>query len=209
MITRNAPSNLNRRYQIGSSLIELMISSLIGLIVLGVVGSVFMTLQKNTKEKSLELNLLQGLNITLAVMKEDIQRAGYDGGNGTSLKLSGASETITVSGGASVGFVYFREGSEDNKDYRNIKYEKRGSRLFICENGVVSQAQILAYDGVDFCRSLFDEEIFRVTKFDVSTRMITNGGNSSTVTDVKLGLRTIDGGLSEVAKFSIKQRNWQ
>ncbi|ELB2784224.1 pilus assembly protein PilW, partial [Vibrio alginolyticus] len=104
MITVSA----NKRYQIGSSLIELMISSLIGLIVLSVVGSIFLSLQKTAKEKSLELNLLQSLNITLSVMKEDIQRAGYDGGHGMSLKLSGALETITISGASSIGFVYFR-----------------------------------------------------------------------------------------------------
>ncbi len=59
MITLNA----SRRYQIGSSLIELMISSLIGLMVLGIIGSIFISIQQTAKEKSLELNLLQGLNI--------------------------------------------------------------------------------------------------------------------------------------------------
>ncbi len=51
----------------------------------------------------------------MQVMKEDIQRAGYDGSNGYSIKLSGASNTIQVSGGVAVGFVYFRQGSSDNK----------------------------------------------------------------------------------------------
>ena len=205
MITVSA----NKRYQIGSSLIELMISSLIGLIVLSVVGSIFLSLQKTAKEKSLELNLLQGLNITLSVMKEDIQRAGYDGGNGSSLKLSGATGTIMLSGASSVGFVYFKEDSVANEDYRNIKYEKRDTRFFICEKGVVSQTQILSFDGIDFCRSLFDDDIFQVTQFTVSSETVTNGGNVSSVTNVKLGLQTIDGVFSEVAEFSIKQRNWQ
>ncbi|EGR3109393.1 pilus assembly protein PilW [Vibrio parahaemolyticus] len=205
MITLNA----SRRYQIGSSLIELMISSLIGLMVLGIIGSIFISIQQTAKEKSLELNLLQGLNITLAVMKEDIQRAGYDGGHGMSLKLFGASETITVSGASSIGFVYFRDDSPLNKNYRNIKYEKRDSKLVICENGVVSQAQILSFDGVDFCRSLFDEDIFQVTNFTVNSKVVTNGTNISAVTDVTLALQTVDGVINQVAEFSIKQRNWQ
>ena len=98
--------NVSKRYQGGSSLIELMISSLIGLILLGVIGSVFLSLQKTARDKSLELHLLQGINLTFAMMKEDIQRAGYDGSNGYSIKLSGATDTIQVSGGVAVGFVY-------------------------------------------------------------------------------------------------------
>lgn len=199
----------SKRAQRGSSLIELMISSLIGLILLGVVGSVFLSLQKTAREKSLELRLLQGLDITLMVMKEDIQRAGYDGGNGNSLKLSGATDTITVSGGTQVGFVYFKEGSEDSKDYRNIRYEMSGNLLRICETGVVSQAQILTIGSIGNCESLFDENIFQVTQFTVSSGMVTNGSRKNAVTDVSLGLQTVDGELSKVAGFSIKQRNWQ
>ena len=75
MITQS----VSKRYQRGGSLIELMISSLIGLVLLGVIGSVFISLQKTAREKNLELHLLQGLNVTLMLMKEDIQRAGYDG----------------------------------------------------------------------------------------------------------------------------------
>ncbi len=199
----------SKRAQRGSSLIELMISSLIGLILLGVIGSVFLSLQKTAREKSIELRLLQGLDITLMVMKEDIQRAGYDGGNGKSLKLSGATDTITVSGGTQVGFVYFKEGSEDSKDYRNIRYEKSGNLLRICESGVVSQAQILTIGSIGNCESLFDENIFQVTQFTVSSGVVTNGTRKNAVTDVSLGLQTVDGELSKVAEFSIKQRNWQ
>lgn len=194
-----------RKSQLGGSLIELMISSLIGLILLGVIGSVFMSLQKTASEKSIELRLLQGLNITLMVMKEDIQRAGYDGGNGKSLKLSGAAATITVSGGSSVGFVYFKEGD----GYQNIKYLQDGSKLKFCTDPVVSQAQIKAFDGVGNCSSLFDENIFQVTQFTVSSGTVTNGSRKNAVTDVSLGLQTVDGELSKVAGFSIKQRNWQ
>ncbi len=203
--------SVSKRTQRGSSLIELMISSLIGLILLGVIGSVFLSLQKTAREKSIELRLLQGLDITLMVMKEDIQRAGYDGGNGNSLKLSGATNTITVSGGTHVGFVYFKEGSKDNKDYRNIIYEKNGSQLKICETGVVSQAEILTFDSVvsGSCDSLFDENVFQVTQFTVSSGTLTNGTRKSAVTNVSLGLQTVDGELSKVAEFSIKQRNWQ
>jgi len=205
MITRNA----SYYYQRGGSLIELMIASLIGLVLLGVIGSVFITLQKTAREKNLELHLLQGLNVTSMMMKGDIQRAGYDGGNGHSLKLSGALSTIAVSGASSIGFVYFREGSRNNNNYRNIKYEKDGYKLVICETGVASQDQLLTIDSVGNCESLFDENIIQVTHFLVSASSVTNGSKLSGITDVSLGLQTKDGTLNKVASFSVKQRNWQ
>lgn len=201
MITQS----VSKRYQRGGSLIELMISSLIGLVLLGVIGSVFISLQKTAREKNLELHLLQGLNVTLMLMKEDIQRAGYDGGNGNSLKLSGATNTITVSGGASVGFVYLKEG----RGYQNIKYIRDGNQLKFCSNPVASQADIKSFAGIDFCRSLFDEDILQVTQFSISSASVKNGTKVSGITDVSLGLQTVDGELSKVAEFSIKQRNWQ
>ncbi|TOO17610.1 pilus assembly protein PilW, partial [Vibrio parahaemolyticus] len=68
--------------------------------------------------------------------------------------------------------------------------------------------QILSFDGVDFCRSLFDEDIFQVTNFTVNSKVVTNGTNISAVTDVTLALQTVDGVINQVAEFSIKQRNW-
>ncbi|CAM3052814.1 PilW family protein [Vibrio mytili] len=200
MITQSA----NYRYQRGSSLIEFMIASLIGLILLGVIGSVFISLQKTARQKNLELHLLQGLNVTLMVMKDDIQRAGYDGGNGHSLKLSGATDTVTISG-AAIGFVYFKEGD----GYQNIKYQQDGNKLEFCSNPVVSQAQIKTFGGINSCSPLFDENIIQVTQFSVSSSALTNGSKSTSVTDVSLRLQTVDGALNTVAAFSIKQRNWQ
>jgi len=101
--------------QQGTSLIELMVASVIGVFAISIIGSVFITGQRIAKDKGIELLLLQNLTSTMQVMKEDIQRAGYDGSNGYSIKLSGASNTIQVSGGVAVGFVYFREGSNGTK----------------------------------------------------------------------------------------------
>lgn len=51
MITQS----VSKRYQRGGSLIELMISSLIGLVLLGVIGSVFISLQKTAREKKFRI----------------------------------------------------------------------------------------------------------------------------------------------------------
>ena len=70
--------------QQGTSLIELMVASVIGVFAISIIGSVFITGQRIATDKGIELLLLQNLTSTLQVMKEDIQRAGYDGSNGLS-----------------------------------------------------------------------------------------------------------------------------
>ncbi|KFK49317.1 PilW family protein, partial [Vibrio vulnificus] len=57
-----------RKHQRGSSLVELMISAMLGVILIGIVGSLFLSLQKSAKDKSLHLNLMQSLDITLSVI---------------------------------------------------------------------------------------------------------------------------------------------
>ena len=111
--------------QRGTLLIELMVASVIGIFAISIMGSVFITGQRIAKDKGIELLLLQNLTSTMQVMKEDIQRAGYDGSNGYSIKLSGATDTIQVSGGVAVGFIYFREGASASKDHRNPHPKKR------------------------------------------------------------------------------------
>lgn len=199
-----------RRYsQLGSSLVEMMVGSLLGIVILGVISSVFLSFQRAAKEKSLELHLQQQLSIALVTLKEDIQRAGYDGGKGFSLKLSGADETIQVSGGTSIGLAYFREGSRENKDFRSIKYMLSGKKLLACEKGVVSKAQVVALSDISPCASLFDEDLIEVSHFSMSSAKITDGAIESAVTSIKVSLQTADGAYSETGETSFKQRNWQ
>ncbi|RZR11219.1 pilus assembly protein PilW [Vibrio vulnificus] len=198
-----------RKHQRGSSLVELMISAMLGVILIGIVGSLFLSLQKSAKDKSLHLNLMQSLDITLSVIKEDIQRAGYDGGLGSSLKLSGAAGTVSVSGASSIGFVYFKDGSFENKDYRNIKYRRDGDRLLVCEEGVLTSSQIKGLSDIGSCKTLLDDGILKVNQFSVSSAVVANTQASSKVTTIILGLSTLDGSLSETSTTVVKQSNWQ
>ena len=74
----------------GSTLIEMLVASTLGVIVIGTIGSVFVTNQRLSSEKSLELLLSQNLFSATQMMKEEIWRAGYDSDSGQSVKLSGA-----------------------------------------------------------------------------------------------------------------------
>lgn len=195
--------------QQGTSLVELMVASVIGIFAISIIGSVFITGQRIAKDKGIELLLLQNLTSTMQVMKEDIQRAGYDGSNGYSMKLSGASNTIQMSGGVAVGFVYFREGSSDNKNHRNIVYQKNGTKLQICEKGTTVSEAIPTFEQVTGCYSLFDDTIMDVDEFNITSRVLEQNSIKSTLTDISITASIPTVAVTKSVSVSIKQRNWQ
>lgn len=206
---RVKPTVVTRSKQQGISLVELMVASVIGIFAISIIGSVFITGQRIAKDKGIELLLLQNLTSTMQVMKEDIQRAGYDGSNGYSIKLSGASNTIQVSGGVAVGFVYFREGSSDNKNHRNIVYQKNGTKLQICEKGTTVSEAIPTFEQVTGCYSLFDETIMDIDEFNITSRVLEQNSIKSTLTDISITASIPTAAVSKSVSVSIKQRNWQ
>ncbi|WP_086775475.1 PilW family protein [Vibrio coralliirubri] len=195
--------------QQGTSLIELMVASVIGIFAISIIGSVFITGQRIAKDKGIELLLLQNLTSTMQVMKEDIQRAGYDGSNGYSIKLSGATDTIQVSGGVAVGFVYFREGSSASKDHRHIVYRKNGTRLQICEKGTLVSEDLLSFNEVTGCYSLFDDSLIEVDAFSVDAHLLEQNSIKTTLTDISITASIPTAGVSKSVSVSVKQRNWQ
>lgn len=145
----------------------------------------------------------------MQVMKEDIQRAGYDGSNGYSIKLSGATDTIQVSGGVAVGFVYFREGSSASKDHRHIVYRKNGTRLQICEKGTLVGEDLLSFNEVTGCYSLFDDSLIEVDAFSVDAHLLEQNSIKTTLTDISITASIPTAGVSKSVSVSVKQRNWQ
>ncbi|MFA0552664.1 PilW family protein [Vibrio lentus] len=197
--------------QQGTSLIELMVASVIGVFAISIIGSVFITGQRIAKDKGIELLLLQNLTSTMQVMKEDIQRAGYDGSNGYSIKLSGASHTIQVSSGVAVGFVYFRDDLATEK-YRNIVYIKDGAELNICDAGKERVEELMTFNEVtdQRCYSLFDENIIDVDEFNITSQVLLEQNSiKSTLTNISITASIPTAGVSKSVSVSIKQRNWQ
>ena len=208
-IMRVKPIMVAPSKQRGTSLIELMVASVIGIFAISIIGSVFITGQRIAKDKGIELLLLQNLTSTMQVMKEDIQRAGYDGSNGYSIKLSGATGTIQVSGGVAVGFVYFREGSSASKDHRHIVYRKNGTRLQICEKGTLVGEDLLSFNEVTGCYSLFDDSLIEVDAFSVDAHLLEQNSIKTTLTDINITASIPTAGVTKSVSVSVKQRNWQ
>lgn len=65
--------------QIGFTLIELMVGMTVGLIVIAVVGSIFLSILRNSSDTIHSLTLNQDMRAVMALLVSDIRRAGYWG----------------------------------------------------------------------------------------------------------------------------------
>lgn len=208
-LVRYSMMNYSSYDQKGASLVELMVASMLGVIAIAIVGGVFISGQKVAKEKSLQLLLLQNLTSTMQVFKDDLLRAGFDNNNGQSLKLSGAVNTLQVDGSAVIGFVYFRAGSNNHQDIRNIVYRKKGDKLQLCEKGTTEAQGVMALSDINSCYSLLDDKVIKVEEFVVTPSNLSKGTIQSAIVDVKITASIPNVGISESIHMKIKQRNWQ
>ncbi|CDT81224.1 Putative Tfp pilus assembly protein PilW [Vibrio coralliirubri] len=202
----------------GSTLVEMMVASAIGVIVIGTIGSVFVTNQRLSSEKSLELLLSQNLFATSQMMKEEIWRAGYDADSGQSVKLSGAANTIyTFQSSAHesyVGFAYLQNSA--SSAYRNIVYQFKENKLNYCQG---ESTKLLAINEKPFsnvsgevtmtCQSLFFERQIQVDDFSLSIGELTNSYATSQKVDMVLEASLVNADVSQRVVTSVVQRNWQ
>ncbi|MDK9759634.1 prepilin-type N-terminal cleavage/methylation domain-containing protein, partial [Vibrio sp. D173a] len=201
-----------RRFQ-GSTLVEMLVASAIGVIVIGTIGSVFVTNQRLSSEKSLELLLSQNLFSTTQMMKEEIWRAGYDADSGQSVKLSGAANTIyTFQSSASesyLGFVY-RQNSASSA-YRNIVYQFKDNKLNYCqeESPYITDINQISSPGMGTmtCESLFFNKQIEVDDFSVSVSELSNSQVTSQRVDIVLEASLVNADVSQRVESSVVQRN--
>ncbi len=114
--------------QKGASLVEFMIASSLGLIALAIVGSLYISGQKVAMERSKELMLLQNTGSVLAMLRNDIQRAGFNESGSDSVKISGATDTIytlDTPGMGLIAYAYQVGTSGAAPLYKSVVYEQR------------------------------------------------------------------------------------
>ncbi|HDM8234377.1 TPA: pilus assembly protein PilW [Vibrio campbellii] len=205
--------------QKGASLVEFMIASSLGLISLAIVGSLYISGQKVAMERSKELMLLQNTASVLQMMKSDIQRAGFDGSDGNSVKISGASNTLyTISGADSglIAYVYNVGVSGATSLYKNVVYEQRDGTpesLFVCEKKqatIWDINDVVNLSGTGTCNTLFDKKAIHVNRFDLVSEVLENTDAKSALITVTLGTELKDAtNIRTEQSFTVKQRNWQ
>ncbi|MGO2510039.1 MAG: PilW family protein [Vibrio hibernica] len=204
------------KYQKGVSLVEMLIASTIGILAIIAVGSIFISGQKLATDRSMRLLVLQNMNDAMRYMKEDMQRAGYNGNNGSSLILSGASDVITVTS-SSIAYAYL---SNNNK----IVYTKFtgeplvssappvGGILQMCIEPDVSAAN----PTVPTCArnySLMDDSRVVLNEISFAEIALGNSVSSAYITiTMKAALANapnMNDNYEQTMTTKIKQRNWK
>lgn len=205
--------------QKGASLVEFMIASSLGLVSLAIVGSLYIGGQKVAMERSKELMLLQNTASVLQMLRSDMQRAGFDGNGGNSVKISGASNTIYTindSDRGLVAYAYHVGVSGAASLYKNVVYEQRSitpESLFVCERkqtSVWDVSEVIALSGTGSCNTLFDKKTIHVHRFDLVSEVLENTDAKSALITVTLGTELKDAtNIRTEQSFTVKQRNWQ
>ncbi|MEZ9622935.1 PilW family protein [Vibrio sp. 10N.222.55.A3] len=193
-----------KRQQFGATLVELMISSILGIVVIGSVGSVFISGQNIASERSKELLLLQQVSGTLQYFKEDIQRAGYDGGTGMSLKLSGATNTLYISPDSKiVAFAYAHQS-----EIRNVAFVFDSGLVKVCDSpSSIVKTVSAATSG---CSSIFEPNQIRVIDFNVNQSSVEAQGVSSGMATITISAELVgDTSVNYSSSVIVKNRNWR
>lgn len=194
---------LNSAKQQGNTLIEFMIAALLGIIALGIVGAVFLSNQKAAAQRSKEIMLLQQMSSVMQQMKEDIQRAGFDGIDSNSMMLSGSSNVFYQQPNK-IGYVYRNTASAAS----NTVYQLNNHMLEYCQKDSTSPLSVVS--AASACFDLFDPKQIKVTQFDIGRTVLLGSSIESAFISISMAAElTNDPTISHVISLQVQQRNWQ
>ncbi|UKA28686.1 PilW family protein [Photobacterium damselae] len=191
----------------GFSLIELLIASSVGIIAIGVVGTVFLSGYQAANKRSLELLLQQDVNDAFRLIKEDVLRAGYVSSGASSLKLSGASNVVYVnSDNNCLAYAYH---SPDGRRYNEVMYNEQDRKLVYRS----IDDEITALNACSLSRErsyslIYDKQI-TVNQFDIENTPISSASATSQLLTIKLAAKIKSSAVSTTKSIQIKTRNWQ
>ncbi|HCH5604000.1 TPA: pilus assembly protein PilW [Vibrio parahaemolyticus] len=205
--------------QKGASLVEFMIASVLGLISLATVGSIYVSGQRVIMERSKELMLLQNSESVVQMLKSDMQRAGFDGNDGHSIKISGSANTIYTLDDVDRGLIayaYYIGVSGSAPLYKNVAYEQRVNTpesLFVCEKKQITiwdVNDVVNLAGTGSCNTLFDKKVIHVNRFDLASELLESTDAKSALVTITLGTELKDAtDIRTQQSFTTMQRNWQ
>ncbi|MGF1723143.1 PilW family protein [Photobacterium nomapromontoriensis] len=204
---KNVTKSLTK--QCGFSLIELLIASAMGIVLLTLVGSVFLSGQTFALERSKQLMLAQDLNDAIRLIKTDAQRAGYNSNNSGSLVLSGALSTLHVADNR-LSYIY----EDENNKWRIVEYRVSGASttLQMCEDikdkGSIP-IPVSASCGPGTVSSLIDPTYFSLSDFTLTPTQLVTSSATSTLLNISITASLANSGYSKTVSTTIKARNWK
>lgn len=209
MVIKLAPTK-RLKSQLGVFLIELLIASSLGVITLLAVGSVFISIQKISTERTKRLFVIQNINQALRSIKSNVQRAGFNGQLGQSYVISGASTVITTTP-SSLTFGYRVNPDSTAASYTQIIFTQDDNQLDYCQLPDAETQTVTPCTGA-FYRidrgpfSLFDDAKLRVDAFKVQ-KFSSESAQNLTFIEVSLSLSFIDGSYPQTMKAQILVKN--
>ncbi|HIF9539032.1 TPA: PilW family protein [Photobacterium damselae] len=208
MIIKNAIKNN------GFSLIELLIASSIGLIAIGVVGSVFLSGYKSASQRSLELLLHQDVNDALSLIKQDILRSGYQSGASSSYIVSGATGIITLSPSISNATCITYAYHDGVKQYYRSFYLNQvdGSskgKVQVLKLYSTTSSGVNILNACDNGQSVLDQNQIEVKEFSIVEQSLSSASATSKLLTIKLAAKIKSSAVSTTKSIQIKTRNWQ
>ncbi|MGR5267340.1 PilW family protein [Vibrio astriarenae] len=205
--------------QRGVGLIELMIASVIGIVALMAIGSLYINVQKVAAERYKQLTLIQNTASVVQMFSSDLQRAGYDGNNGYSLRISGATDTLYTLNGVDHGLVAYayQVGTSGALPlYKNVVYQQRSgasNSLFVCEKKrttIMDVHEVVNLAGTRLCFNLFDSKVIELSDFEVKSERVEGPKARTALVDIEVVTHLTDQPSIESRQaLTIKQRNWQ
>ena len=192
----------------GFSLIELLIASSVGLIAIGIVGSVFLSGYQAANKRSLELLLQQDVNDAFRLIKEDTLRAGFNYNEGKSLRLfkdNGVSyaDNIIYTTNNCIAYTYM--DSDDIQKY-NVFYLKDS---MIKYKSVSASKTTNVICDVSNANSLLYEKQITVSDFKIEHKEISSASATSQLIKITLAAHLKhDDSVSTAKSIQIKARNW-
>jgi len=210
MVTRNVS---NRRRNFGSSLVEFMVAAMLGGFALVMVGGIYISVQKSAAEKSKQLLLMQNINSALQQLKEDVQRAGFNGDLANSAKYSDVVDVVHIDSTATLfGYVY-KVVSATSYEYRHVvyRYDNSSAKLSLCEknHSEIITFSVASTSGVmGNCFSIFDPHQIAVNDFTLNKYALINSVESAFI-QIRLSASLVDKpSVAHQVEVNIKQRNW-
>ncbi|EKO3589887.1 pilus assembly protein PilW [Vibrio metschnikovii] len=194
-----------KHQQIGASLIEFMIASLVGVMALAIIGSVFISNQRVALQRSQEIMLQQQMSMVMHQLKRDVLRAGYNYLDSYSLQFIDKPDLISVTD-HSIGYVYYIHNHSAEK-FSHTLYRLDSSSLKYCQaNYLIPQSTA----SMTRCFNLFDPKQVRVTQFSVKRFPINGQAVQSAVISIDISASLVaNPAVAHSMQLHITQRNWQ
>lgn len=205
----------------GFSLVELMIAMLLGLVVLGLVGSVYTSGVKNTTNSMKKMTLYQSLNDAMSLMSLEIGRAGHLQAGGDTAKLVGATHAVNIfsptdiaADGQCVEYVYERKVESgapvepQNGAFFLSKSASNVNSLYWSKNTLSGVATKTLCDASNI-PPLTDPQLIEITQFELTKNTVSASDAESHFISVTISGRLInDYAVNTTITRDIKVRNW-